>query len=315
MSLISLMIVEGNPSFLRVETHFFQRQGHPEIVVVGTAVRGEEALAQARVLHPDVILFDLAVCGCAGPALIARLKQVLPDTAIVVRCLPEEETDREALRAAGVDDVVSQFASPSELLPVIQSACQSRRNRPAQEAAGAFDSSKHRVLKERNMRKHGKPITILMADDEATDCLLVKTAVEKAHLHNDLRFVENGVELMDYLHRRGRYAKASDSPRPGLILLDLNMPRKDGREALAEIKSDSDLRTIPVVVLTVSKADEDFWRARNLGADMYLVKPVTFETLVNVTRSLGKYWFEIVEIQQSSDNVPARARDDTVRVA
>jgi len=200
-------------------------------------------------------------------------------------------------------------------MPVIQSACESRRNRRAQESATAFHSLKNRALKEPYMRKHGKPITILMADDEATDCLLVKTAVEKAHLHNDLRFVENGVELMDYLHRRGRYTKASDSPRPGLILLDLNMPRKDGREALAEIKADADLRSIPVVVLTASKDDEDFWRARNLGADMYLVKPVTFETLVNVTRSLGRYWFEIVEIDRAGDPSTARSRADAVRVA
>jgi len=164
------------------------------------------------------------------------------------------------------------------------------------------------------MRKHGKPITILMADDEATDCLLVKTAVERAHLHNDLRFVANGVELMDYLHRRGRYAKASEAPRPGLILLDLNMPRKDGREALAEIKADTALRDIPVVVLTVSEADEDFWRARNLGADMYLVKPVTFETLVNVVRSLGRYWFEIVEMPPEIDG-DGSPTETVIRVA
>lgn len=145
------------------------------------------------------------------------------------------------------------------------------------------------------MKKRGKPITILMADDEAADCLLVKAAVERARLHNDLRFVENGVELMDYLFRRGKYSKASEAPRPGLILLDLNMPRKDGREALAEIKADAGLQQIPVVVLTASRADEDFWRAHNLGADMYLVKPVTFETLITVVKSLGMYWFEIVE--------------------
>jgi CheY-like chemotaxis protein len=150
------------------------------------------------------------------------------------------------------------------------------------------------------MKKRGKPITILMADDEAADCLLVRAAVERAHLHNDLRFVENGVELMNYLFRRGKYAKASDAPRPGLILLDLNMPRKDGREALAEIKADGELQHIPVVVLTTSRADEDFWRASNLGADMYLVKPVTFETLINVVKSLGRYWFEIVEPPQES---------------
>jgi CheY-like chemotaxis protein len=167
------------------------------------------------------------------------------------------------------------------------------------------------------MNKHGKPITILMADDEASDCLLVKMAVEKARLHNDLRFVENGVELLDYLHRRGRYSKATNAPRPGMILLDLNMPRKDGREALEEIKADPDLCNIPVVVMTSSKADEDFWRARNLGADMYLVKPVTFETLVNVAKSLGRYWFEIVEMPSATDANPSStpSSDNIIRVA
>jgi len=247
--------------------------------------------------------------------MIARLKKALPAAAIVARGLPEKNIDRQALEAAGVDDVVVKSASPTELVPVLQRVCQNRLNRRAQQSAAAFQSLKGRAAKKSHMKKHGKPITILMADDEATDCLMVKSAVEKAHLHNDLRFVENGVELMDYLHRRGRYTKAPDAPRPGLILLDLNMPRKDGREALAEIKADPELRDIPVVVLTASKADEDFWRARNLGADMYLVKPVTFETLVNVTRSLGRYWFEIVEIQAAPDSEPARSGDNALRVA
>jgi CheY-like chemotaxis protein len=155
------------------------------------------------------------------------------------------------------------------------------------------------------MKKRGKPITILMADDNTVDCLMVKEAVERAHLYNDLRFVENGVELMDYLHRRGKYSKPSLSPRPGLILLDLNMPRKDGREALAEIRADPRLSDIPVVVMTASKADEDFWRARNLGANIYLVKPVTFEALINLVKSLGKYWFEILEpIPDTTEPVP-----------
>src|SRR2546429_8946415 len=121
---------------------------------------------------------------------------------------------------------------------------------------------------------------------------------------------------MDYLHRRGKYSKAPDAPGPGLILLDLNMPRKDGREALAEIKAAAELRDFPVAVLTASKADEAFWRARNLGADMSLVKPVTFETLVNVTRSLGRYWFEIVEmpLTTGASPPPTRSRDAAVRV-
>jgi CheY-like chemotaxis protein len=167
------------------------------------------------------------------------------------------------------------------------------------------------------MKRHGKPITILMADDEANDCLMLKVAVEKAHLHNDLRFVENGVELMNYLRRLDKYSKATDSPRPGLILLDLNMPRKDGRESLAEIKADPELRDIPVAVLMASKADEDFWRARNLGADIYLVKPVTFETLMNVAKSLGRYWFEIVEMPAVTgpDPSPIHAHETAFPVA
>src|SRR5256885_2192938 len=122
MNPISLLIVEGNPSFLRVETFFFQKQCRLETVVVGTALRGEEALVQAKVLQPEVILFDLSVCGCGGLAMIARLKKALPDTAIVVRSLWEEDIDREALLAAGVDGFVSKFASPAELLPVIRRA-------------------------------------------------------------------------------------------------------------------------------------------------------------------------------------------------
>jgi len=314
MNPISILIVESNPSLLGIETFFFQKHCHAETVVVGTAARVEEALAQAKVLRPDAVLFDLSVCGCDGSAMIGALKKALPETAIVARSLWEEDVDREALVAAGVDAIVSKFASPTELLPVIRRACENRLNRCAQESAAALPSLNYRVLEKPLMNKHGKPITILMADDEATDCLLVKSAVERAHLHNELRFVENGVELMDYLHRRGKYSKASEAPRPGLILLDLNMPRKDGREALAEIKADPELRCIPVVVMTASKADEDFWRARNLGADMYLVKPVTFETLLNVAKSLGRYWFEIVEMPQSTAS-SASSADQIIRVA
>lgn len=146
------------------------------------------------------------------------------------------------------------------------------------------------------MRKHGKPITILMADDDQDDCLLVRDAFAESRLGNDLRFVGDGEALLDYLRHRGNYADQTKSPRPGLILLDLNMPRKDGREALAEIKSDPDLKTIPVVVLTTSKVEEDILRSYDSGANSFITKPVTFEGLVQVMRALGKYWFEIVEL-------------------
>src|SRR5512135_1663948 len=133
-------------------------------------------------------------------------------------------------------------------------------------------------------------ITILMADDDQDDCLLVSKAFKASRLCNDLRFVKDGEELMDYLYQRGNYADAALAPRPGLILLDLNMPRKDGREALKEIKSDPDLRAIPIVVLTTSKEEEDVLRSYNLGANSYITKPVTFQGLVDVIKSLGNYW-------------------------
>ena len=146
------------------------------------------------------------------------------------------------------------------------------------------------------MSPSNKPITILMADDDEDDRVLAKAALEECRLANDLHFVRDGEELMDYLYRRGKYTKLADSPRPGLILLDLNMPRKDGREALQEIKADLDLRYIPIVVLTTSQAEEDIYRSYNLGANSYITKPVTFESLVEVMKAIGKYWFEIVEL-------------------
>ena len=141
-----------------------------------------------------------------------------------------------------------------------------------------------------------KSIVILMADDDADDRLLAKDALAECRLSNDLRFVENGEELIDYLQRRGKYANLADSPRPGLILLDLNMPKKDGREALKEIKEDPRLCTIPVVVLTTSKADTDIGRIYELGANSFISKPVSFDSLVEVMKILGRYWFEIVEL-------------------
>jgi CheY-like chemotaxis protein len=135
-----------------------------------------------------------------------------------------------------------------------------------------------------------------MADDDADDRMMAKEAFEESRIVNDLRFVEDGVELLDYLKRRGGYADPAGSPRPGLILLDLNMPKKDGREALQEIKADPALKAIRVVILTTSKAEQDILRTYDLSAASYITKPVTFEGLVEVIKTLGKYWLEIVEL-------------------
>jgi CheY-like chemotaxis protein len=145
----------------------------------------------------------------------------------------------------------------------------------------------------------GKPITILLADDDDEDRELARDAMQDSRLANEMQFAVDGQDLMDYLRREGKYADPSvHAPRPGIILLDLNMPKKDGREALAEIKADPELRQIPVVVLTTSKDEEDLLRSYDLGANSFITKPVTFAGLVEVMRTWTRYWFEIVDLPE-----------------
>ena len=141
-----------------------------------------------------------------------------------------------------------------------------------------------------------RPITILLADDDEEDRMLTSDALNESRVVNDLKFVEDGEDLLDYLYRRGKYTDPESAPRPGLILLDLNMPKKDGREALREIKADPDLRRIPIVVLTTSKAEEDIYRTYDLGANSFIAKPVKFESLVALMKEIKRYWIEIVEL-------------------
>ncbi len=141
-------------------------------------------------------------------------------------------------------------------------------------------------------------ICILLADDDPDDRLLALRALKKNHLANNIQTVEDGEELMEYLHRRGPYAEPGRAPRPGLLLLDLNMPRKDGREALREIKAAPALRSIPIIVLTTSEADRDVLSSYDLGANAFVSKPVTFEGLVDAVRKIGDFWFEIVKLPQ-----------------
>ncbi len=144
--------------------------------------------------------------------------------------------------------------------------------------------------------RNNKIIPILVADDDEEDRMLIQDAMEESKLLNPLHFVADGQEAMDYLNHRGKFANLEKNPMPGLILLDLNMPKKDGREVLKEIKSNPSLRSIPVVILTTSKAEEDILRTYDLGVNSYITKPVTFDALVDIIKNLGKYWFEIVSI-------------------
>lgn len=145
------------------------------------------------------------------------------------------------------------------------------------------------------MHKHNDPMVILMADDDDDDFMLTHKALKASKLVNELIRVSDGEELLDYLLAKGKYEN-TEVKRPGIILLDLNMPRKDGREALKEIKEHDNLRDIPIVVFTTSKAEEDVYRTYQLGVNSFITKPVTFNNLLDVMTSLGRYWFEIVEL-------------------
>jgi CheY-like chemotaxis protein len=145
--------------------------------------------------------------------------------------------------------------------------------------------------------KHKIPITILICDDDEDDRMLTQQALEDAHISNALQFVEDGEQLLDYLYQRGEFSgETGRAPRPGLILLDLNMPRMGGREVLKLIKEDKTLRDIPIVVLSTSRLDEDIVRSYQLGVNSFITKPVTFSGLVEAMNVLGRYWLEIVEL-------------------
>ena len=151
------------------------------------------------------------------------------------------------------------------------------------------------------IRESRKSVLILIADDDEDDRMFTKEAFEENYLLNEIRFVNDGVELMDYLKRRNKYSNPADSPRPGIILLDLNMPKMDGREALKEIKSDANLRSIPVVVLTTSKAEQDVLQTYDIGVNCFITKPVSFGDFIEVARTVGHYWFDIVQLPNSTE--------------
>jgi two-component system response regulator len=137
--------------------------------------------------------------------------------------------------------------------------------------------------------------TILIADDDADDRLMMKEALEENNFSHSLHFVEDGEELLDYLLQRGKFL-TEKVQRPNLIILDLNMPKIDGREALSQIKSNVNLKRIPVIVLTTSRAEEDIIRSYDLGVNSFICKPVHFNELVLVAREIGNYWFSTVAL-------------------
>jgi CheY-like chemotaxis protein len=139
----------------------------------------------------------------------------------------------------------------------------------------------------------GKPVEILLVEDNIGDARLAKEALKESKIKNDLQIVGDGIDAMDFLHRKGKFINA---PRPDLILLDLNLPRKDGREVLAEIKNDPDLKRIPVVILTISKAEEDILKTYNLHANCYITKPLDLDQFMKVVKSIEDFWLTIVKL-------------------
>lgn len=142
-----------------------------------------------------------------------------------------------------------------------------------------------------------KPVTIVIAEDDADDRMLIADAFAESKLPNPIHFVEHGEELLQYLRREGKYAEMlAGAANPGLILLDLNMPRMDGRTALAAIKADTKLRRIPIVVMTTSREQEDVFRTYDLGVNSFISKPVTYEALLDIVRTVGNYWINMVRL-------------------
>ena len=141
-----------------------------------------------------------------------------------------------------------------------------------------------------------KPVTIAIAEDDADDRMMIQDALRDCHILNPVDFLEDGEALMQYLRREGEYGQLAGTDLPGLILLDLNMPRKDGREALAEIKSDPELRHLPVIVMTTSRSPDDVSVTYDIGANSYVAKPIHYEELLQVLQTLGKYWLEVVDL-------------------
>ena len=139
----------------------------------------------------------------------------------------------------------------------------------------------------------GKEIEILLVEDNPADVRLTQEALKEGKVHNNLHVVGDGEQAMDYLYRRGDYA---EEVRPDLILLDLNLPRMDGREVLAELKTDDELKRIPVVILTTSQAEEDILRSYNLHANCYITKPVDLDQFISVVRSIEDFWLTVVKL-------------------
>jgi CheY-like chemotaxis protein len=258
---------------------------------------------------PHLLLLDLHMPRKSGLEALREIKADPGLYRIPVVVLTGLESDRviELSYALGVNAYINKGTPFPELILIMKSlVTYAKRGLTAwkhygkEHVRGAGSTPYLGPARTTAMDKSRSSITILVAEDDPDDRMLLRDAMDEGHLANASHFVADGEELIDYLRHCGKYSDPACSPRPGLILLDLNMPRKDGREVLKEIKADPGLRTIPIVVLTTSKAEEDILGSYALGVNSYVTKPATFQGLIEVTRALVKYWFEIVELPPSA---------------
>jgi CheY-like chemotaxis protein len=246
-----------------------------------TTTDAQEALRLLEEQEVSVILSDQRMPGLSGDQFLSRAKEVSEAARVLITGYADLDAVTRAVNDAQIYACMAKPWDPAELKTVVQ------------RAAEHYEAAHGPPL---TMKARGRQAPVLMVDDDPEDALLVKEAWKVTRFVNELRTLENGEELMDYLRRRGAYSNPADSPRPGLILLDLNMPRKNGFEALQEIKADPGLRHIPVVVLTSSHDEPDVLRVYDLGASGFISKPVTFDAFAETMKVLVRYWFEIVEL-------------------
>ena len=147
----------------------------------------------------------------------------------------------------------------------------------------------------------GNPAVILLVEDDRADQELTRRALEESKLHNELRIIEDGEEALAYLFRHGKYKNPAISPRPDLLLLDLNLPRVDGRQVLEEIRADESLRCMVVVVLTTSRQEKDIRRSYELGCNSFITKPSRMDQFIRVVQTMGEYWFQIVTLPPKTE--------------
>ena len=286
---------------------------HLNIEFVGDGIELLDRLRRAgpggvadRPALPNLILLDLNMPRMDGREALEKLKadpgyRKIPVIIFTTSQSPEDRGLVEALGAAGFMTKPSSFQDLVALVRRLPGYCSQStdiKTGPGPIRRRDLTGPTKTAPKNVPMATATGPVNILIAEDDPDDRLLIKEAIEEAQIDHPVKFFSDGLDLLDYLHARGEYAGRRADILPVLLLLDLNMPRMDGREALKQIKQDPQLRRIPVVILTTSDSQEEIQRAYDLGANSFVVKPLSFDSLVEAMRSLSEYWLGTVALPE-----------------